>query len=154
MTRMKKYKFLMLILLCFICSGCTNQYFTLNSEKELFYGAFLTRDFSHGDIQMQTADGKVKCAGVLFINEFEKTKDDNNKKYSDAFVRLSCNDGRLINGKLSGYTTTNLVGKVLDQYKKEYELTVISKKEFQKKFGKEKYTKQSYIEAIDELVKY
>lgn len=151
---MKKYNLIVLLFVCLLFTGCRNQYFTLESEKESFHGVFVTRDFSHGDVQMHSVNNDVKCAGVLFINDFEKLKDDYNKKYSEATIQLSCSDGRLLKGTLQGYTTTNWFGKITDQFKKEYELTVISKKEYKKNFGNVKYTKESYIELIKELVKY
>ena len=151
---MKKYSFIALLLLATLCTGCTNQYFTVDTDNESFHGAFISRDLSHGDVQMQNEKGDVQCAGVLFINEFDKTKDDNNKKYSEASVQLSCSDGRLLKGTLQGYTTTNWSGKIQDQFKKEYELTVISKKEYKNEFGNAKYTKQSYLGLIEKLVKY
>ena len=151
---MKKLSLIALLLLGVLCPGCTNQYFTVDTDKESFHGAFKSRDLSHGDVQMQNESGDVKCAGVLFINEFDKVKDDNNKKYAEANVQLSCSDGRLLKGVLQGYTTTNWSGKIQDQFKKEYNLTVVSKKEFKQDFGNIKYTKQSYTDLIDELVKY
>ena len=137
-----------------LCAGCTNQYFTVDTDKESFRGAFISRDLSHGDVQMQNESGDVKCAGVLFVNEFNKTKDNNDKKYSKVNIQLSCSDGRLLKGILQGYTTTNWSGKIQDQFKKEYELTVISQKESKNEFGNKKYTKQSYLDLIKELVKY
>ena len=151
---MKKYSLIALLFLVVLCTGCTNQYLSVDADKESFYGAFTSRDFSHGDVQMQSKNGDVKCAGVLFINEFDKTKDDNNKKYSETNVQLSCSDGRLLNGILQGYTITNWSGKIQDQFKKEYNLTVVSKKEFKQDFGDIKYTKQSYLDLIEDLVKY
>ena len=151
---MKRFNLIALLLLGILCTGCTNQYFTVDTDKESFHGAFISRDMSHGDVQMENESGDVKCAGVLFINEFNKVKDDNNKKYAEANIQLSCSDGRLLKGVLQGYTTTNWSGKIQDQFKKEYELTVISKKEYKNEFSNTKYTKQSYLDLIEELVKY
>ena len=77
---MKRFSLIALLLLGILCTGCTNQYFTVDTDKESFHGAFISRDLSHGDVQMQNESGDVKCAGVLFINEFNKTKDDNNRR--------------------------------------------------------------------------
>ena len=151
---MKKYFIMITMMICFLCTGCSNQYFTLTSGNEEFHGAYTTRDFSHGDVQMYSNDGKVRCAGLLFINEFVKTKDENNKKNSEAIIELSCDDGRILSGKLSGNSTTNWTGSIQDQFKKEYEIAIISKKVFKENYGESKYTKSSYVDLINELVKY
>jgi hypothetical protein len=145
---------LLFLIFCFLCTGCTNQYFIVDSGKETFYGSFLSRDFSQGDVQMQSEDNKIICAGVLFINEFSKTKDDNNKKASEATIQMSCNDGRVLKGLLKGYTLTNWTGEIQDQYNKKYNINVVSKKVYKEETGLKKISKKDYNELIEELVKY
>ena len=152
---MKKNKKILLILLMGLLTvGCTNQYFIVNSDNDKFYGTFKSRDFSHGDVQMHSSDYSINCAGVLFINSFEKTKDDNNKKNSEAIIQLSCDDGRLLNGKLRGYTVTNWSGEAYDQYNKKYEVDVVSKKTYKNEVGIKKIPKVNYDDLINDLVKY
>jgi len=151
---MKNIKILFILLIGLLTAGCTNQYFIVDSGNEKFYGSFKSRDFSYGDVQMRSFDNKINCAGVLFINSFEKTKDENNKKNSEAIIQLSCDNGRLLKGNLKGYTLTNWIGEIYDQYNKKYDINVVSKKVFKEETGANKISKINYDELSENLIKY
>jgi len=148
---MNKYINIMSILtICFMTCGC-NQYIKAESGQEMYYGAFKSVDLSHCDVQLFNKE--KRCAGVLFVDN-KRTKDDAGKKNSDAFMQLNCDDGKIIQTKLSAYTLTNWSGEGVDQFNNKYNFQVIPKKQYYELSDKYKIKSSSYRPAVKELVNY
>lgn len=152
----KKYMKLVLVLILpiFLC-GCANQYLQGNGAGQEFYGAFRSVDFSHCDVQLFNTKTNQRCAGVLYLDNSKKAvKEEDKKKWSDAYANLSCNEGTLLDIKLRAHSLSEWKGEGSDQYNRKYEFNVISKKAYKQIENSHKITAKSYRQLINELVKY
>lgn len=154
---MKTYfKLITLITLPVFLSGCVNQYISGNQiGGDEYYGALMSRDLVQSDVQLFNINNRQKCAGTVFMDSVKNAvKDEKGVKWVDAQSNISCDDGTVLDLNWKAHTINNWSGEGYDQFGKRYEFRVITKKQFRQIAGDYKIKKSSYIEAVNELVKY
>ena len=146
----------MLITLPVFLSGCVNQYISGNQiGGDEYYGALISRDLVQSDVQLFNINKRQKCAGTIFVdNAKNAVKDEKGVKWVDAQSNISCDDGTVLDLNWKAHTITNWSGEGYDQFNREYEFRVISKKQFKQIANNTKIKKVSYEEAINTLIRY
>lgn len=133
---MKYTRIFIILSTSLLVCGFTSPFFISEENAvEKLYGKTKMKNLVAGKTEVLNKENNFSCKGLYFIVQpFATTKDEKKLQPGMPFARLRCNDGRMIEMKWNVDKTVSGV----DQYKKEYKLKQVKKKEYVK------YTKDAY----------
>lgn len=113
-------------------------YFSMvdKSNGNSLYGRIKLKDFTSGNVFIQTKDSETHCDGFWFVKNVSMGI----SKDQVYFAKVKCGDGRMMELNWKPMAS----GEAVDQYKNTYTINTIKKKEYKKnvkKHGKVKNEK-------------